>query len=152
MLHAMNIQTKYLGSLEIEESKVIEFPTGLPGFADETEFVLLDLPDNPIFQILQSMKSAHIAFIVTNPYQIYQDYTFQLDESILEGLQIKNEIEVAVLSIVTLKEPFNTSTLNLKAPIIINTNLKQGKQNILTVEDYPSKASIAPTVAEREVK
>jgi flagellar assembly factor FliW len=151
MINVMNIKTKYLNEIEIEESKVIQFPSGLPGFAGETEFVLLDLPDNPLFQILQSMKTSGIAFIVTNPYQIYKDYTFRLDESILQSLQIKNEKEVAVLSIVTLKEPFKTSTLNLKAPIIINSNLKQGKQYILTIEDYSSKASIVPVVPESEV-
>ncbi|MFC4023853.1 flagellar assembly protein FliW [Oceanobacillus longus] len=148
----MKIQTKYLSEVEIEEYKIIQFPFGLPGFVHETQFVLLDLPDNPIFQILQSIASANVAFIVTNPYQIYEEYTFELDESLMESLQIKKEIEVAVLSIVTLKNPFKTSTLNMKAPIIINTTLRQGKQYILNSEDYSSKASIIPPVAEREVK
>ncbi|WP_087972570.1 flagellar assembly protein FliW [Oceanobacillus rekensis] len=148
----MQIQTKYLSEVEIEDNKIIQFPFGLPGFTNETEFVLLDLPDNPLFQILQSMKTTTIAFIVTNPYQIYKKYTFQLDESILESLQIKNEKEVAILSIVTLKEPFKNSTVNLKAPIIINSNLKQGKQYILTIDDYSSKTSIVPVSSESEVK
>ncbi|MGJ9457624.1 flagellar assembly protein FliW [Oceanobacillus sp. CF4.6] len=148
----MKIQTKYLSEVEIEDYKIIQFPFGLPGFVHETQFVLLDLPDNPIFQILQSIASANVAFIVTNPYQIYEEYTFELDESLMESLQIKKEIEVAVLSIVTLKNPFKTSTLNMKAPIIINSALRQGKQYILNSDDYSSKAPIIPSVAEREVK
>ncbi|WP_067727096.1 flagellar assembly protein FliW [Oceanobacillus damuensis] len=148
----MNIQTKYLSEVEIEENKLIHFPFGLPGFAEETEFVLLDLPENPVFQILQSVKSAEIAFIVTNPYQLYQKYTFHLEESLLENLHINDEKEVAVLSIVTLKNPFHTSTLNLKAPIIINSNLKQGKQYILNTEEYSSQAPIVPPIPEGEVK
>ncbi|WP_337020113.1 flagellar assembly protein FliW, partial [Oceanobacillus massiliensis] len=84
--------------------------------------------------------------------QIYQDYTFQLDDNLLDSLQITNEREVAVLSIVTLKNPFSTSTLNLKAPIIFNSERKLGKQYILNIEDYSSKASIVPPIAEGNVK
>ncbi|RDW15668.1 flagellar assembly protein FliW [Oceanobacillus chungangensis] len=136
----MFIQTKYLGEVEINAEKIIQFPTGLPGFGDELEFVLLHLPDNPVFQILQSTNSANVAFIVTNPYLIYESYEVNLDENILETLQIKDERDVSVFAIVTLKDPFATSTLNLKAPIIINTTKKHGKQYILSTDAYPSKA------------
>ncbi|PAV31018.1 flagellar assembly protein FliW [Virgibacillus profundi] len=145
----MRIQTKYLGDLAIDESKIIQFPAGLPGFINETGFVLLDLPDNPVFQILQSVSSADTAFIVTNPYHIYRDYSFDLDNNLMESLEISNEKDVTVLTIVTLKKPFQTSTLNLKAPIIINPNSKLGKQYILNVDDYPTKASIAPGTPEK---
>ncbi|MUK90801.1 flagellar assembly protein FliW [Ornithinibacillus sp. L9] len=141
----MKIETKYLGEVEIEENIIIEFPSGLPGFVDETKFVLLDLPGNPIFQVLQSVRSVNVAFIVTNPYHFYRDYTFELDGNLLEALHIRVEKEVMVLSIITLKEPFHTSTINLKAPVIINQTKMFGKQYILNMEDYPSKASITPT-------
>lgn len=140
----MHIQTKYLGEIEIEEEKVIHFPAGLPGFVNETEFIILDLSGNPIFQILQSIKSVNTAFIVTNPYHVYQDYSVNLDDQILEFLQINNDKEVVVLTIVTLKKPFDRSTINLKAPIIINAASKRGKQYILNGNNYSTKASIAP--------
>lgn len=140
----MKIHTKYLGEVEIEDSMVIHFFGGIPGFLEETEFVLLDLPDNPVFQILQSVKSVNMAFIVTNPYHIYQDYAFDLDDNVLESLQIKKENEVVVLTIVTLKKSFNASTLNLQAPLIINSSNRKGKQYILNTDDHPTKAPIAP--------
>ncbi|WP_163970547.1 flagellar assembly protein FliW [Oceanobacillus halotolerans] len=142
----MNVQTKYLGELTIDREKVIQFPTGLPGFIEETKFVLLDLPENPVFQVLQSIHTKDVAFIVTNPYHFYQSYTFELDDSIIDPLAIKDSKDVVVLSIVTLKQPFENSTLNLKAPIIINAANQFGKQYILNIDDYPSKASIAPKV------
>lgn len=140
----MKIQTKYLSEMEIVEDKIIHFPTGLPGFIDETEFIVLDLPENPVFQILQSIKSVNTAFIVTNPYHMYQNYSVDLDDQLLELLEINNDQEVVVLTIVTLKKPFDTSTLNLKAPIIINAASKRGKQYILRSDNYATKASIAP--------
>src|SRR5690625_1797955 len=138
----MKIQTKYLGETEIEKSHIIHFTTGIPGFNEETEFVLMDIPGNAGFQILQSITSAGTAFIVTNLHQIYRDYTFELDDNLLEALQITSEKEVVVLTIVTVKDPFHYSTLNLKAPIIINPVSRKGKQYIINSDNYPSKAVI----------
>ncbi|SET09576.1 flagellar assembly factor FliW [Oceanobacillus limi] len=140
----MKIQTKYLGELEIDDSNVIQFPSGLPGFVDQTKFILLDLPGNSVFQILQSITSINIAFVVTNPYHFYKDYEFELDDNLLESIDIKHKQEVVVYSIVTLKEPFANSTMNLKAPLILNSTNKLGKQYILNMDHYPTNASITP--------
>lgn len=140
----MDIQTKYLGLVSIDETAIIHFQNGIPGFNDERQFVVLELPGNPLFQILQSVSTWNIAFILTNPHQFYQQYRFKLDDSTIEALSLQTEEDVAVFSIVTLKQPFETSTINLKAPLIINTQKKYGKQVILNDEDYPTKASITP--------
>lgn len=138
----MQLATKYFGEMDITSVNVIHFPTGILGFPQETEFVLLDLPDNPLFQILQSIKRKEIAFIVVNPYQLYEDYTFKLDDGIVKALQLSDETEIVVLSIVTLKQPFNTSTINLQAPIIINANKQQGKQFVINSDKYSTRVSI----------
>jgi len=146
----MNIETKYLGDMNIAEDKLIQFSSGIPGFSEETSFVLLDLPENPVFKILQSAKSPEVAFIITNPYVLYSDYTFELDDNVMESLNMISTGDVTVFVIVTLKNPFHTSTLNLKAPIIINPNRRLGKQYILNKENYLSKAPIIPAGSEKE--
>src|SRR5690625_243661 len=128
------VQTKYLGTVEIDKSKIIQFPSGIPGFIDELEFVLLDLPGHSIFQTLQSVKTSELAFIVVNPYHFYKKYEFRLEKYLLESLQIKSEQDVIVLAIVTLKQPFTRSTINLKAPLIINSNVSLGKQYVLNTD------------------
>ncbi|ASN04728.1 flagellar assembly protein FliW [Virgibacillus necropolis] len=138
----MRIQTKYLGEVDSNEELVINFFSGLPGFTNESKFMLLDLPGNPVFQILQSIITPDIAFVLTNPYHFHQDYAFELDSTVNESLKITNEKDVTVFSIVTLKDPFENSTLNLKAPIIINPTSKLGKQYILNVDNYLTKTSI----------
>lgn len=143
----MSVQTKYLGKVKVDSKNIINFPNGLPGFAQENQFTIMDLPENQFFQILQSMKTLELAFIVTNPYQLFEDYTFKLDSMILEKLKIEKQEEVLVLSIMTLISPFNESTLNLKAPIIINVKQKLGKQYILNEEEYPTKAPIVQSKA-----
>ncbi len=140
----MKLQTKYHGEVEVQETKIIHFPKGLPGFRDETDFIVLDLPDNPVFQLLQSTKTSALAFVITNPYLFYPDYTVDLHDDLIELLEIKTQEEVAVYTIVTLKDPFSESTMNLRAPIIINSSLWAGKQYISNDSAYSSKAPLTP--------
>lgn len=148
----MQIETKYVGAIEITEDHIIHIESGLPGFKDEDRFVLIDLPGNDVLQILQSIKTKELAFIVTNPHLFYKDYEFKLDDHIIETLQIEHERDVVVLSIMTIQEPFHTSTINLQAPLIINERNKRAKQYILSSEQYPVKAKISlPTSEEKGV-
>lgn len=140
----MKLHTKYLGEIVVDKEKIINFPKGLPGFPDETEFIILDFPNNTAFQLLQSIKTSALAFVITNPYLFYQEYTLNLDNSLVDLLGIKHQEDVAVYSIVTLNNPFSESTLNLRAPIIINSARFEGKQFILNDSDYSSRASITP--------
>src|SRR5699024_1650539 len=133
-----------------KEAQVIQFPAGLPGFIDETKYVLLDLPGNEAFQLLKSVPSEHIAIIVTDPYHFYHEYEFDLEQNVLVSVSIKSEEDVIVLTIVTLKDPFHTSTMNLKAPIILNSAEMHGKQYILNISDYSPKAPLSPSPVGKE--
>src|SRR5699024_813094 len=131
-----------LGEVTIDKKEILQFPNGLPGFTEEKEFILIDLPNNPLFQFLQSINNVDLAFIVTNPYNYYQRYTFELDKQTLTKLKITKEQEVDIKTIVTLQEPFNKSTLNLKAPLIINRTERLAKQYILQTNEYQTKSPI----------
>ncbi|MER2261226.1 MAG: flagellar assembly protein FliW [Psychrobacillus sp.] len=132
----MKINTAYMGEIEIEQSSLMTFDHGIPGFENEREFALIAIEDNDVFQVLQSIQTEALAFIVTNPYTITTNYNFELDEATVNALQVKNEKEVAVFAIVSLKETLDQSTINLKAPIILNTTNKKAKQVILNNEEY----------------
>lgn len=138
----MLIETKYLGEQEITNQKLLSFPLGLPGFQEEKSFVLLDIPGNGVLQLLQSVQSPMLAFIVTNPHMFYKEYNFSLDTPTIDTLKINEEKDIVILSIMTIHEPFDQSTINLKAPIIMNAKEKIGKQVILNQNDYPLKANI----------
>lgn len=148
----MIIQTKYLGETEITNDKIIKFESGLPGFEVERQFVLLDIAENVIFQILQSVKTPELAFFVVNPYLLFNDYSIQLNEHAIETLKIKDEQDVAVLTVMTVTEPFSDSTVNLKAPLVINLANKCGKQYILNDDEYSMRAKIPQHKIESGVK
>lgn len=132
----MKIKTAYMGEITIDPSEVLKFEHGIPGFENETSFVLLPLEDKSMYQILQSTKTEGLAFILTTPYAVVSDYNFDLDESTVKALEVKSETDVAVFSIVSLKETLNNSTVNLKAPIVLNTKNNKAKQVILDNEAF----------------
>ena len=127
----MNIETKFLGQVEIKDEEVISFEFGLPGFPDFHKFVLLPLDADFPLAVLQSTDEAQVGFVVAYPFVFKKDYVFEISDEDKEDLLIDNEEDVIAYSIVTLKETFPESTLNLLAPIIINSNKKLGKQIIL---------------------
>ncbi|HLR42059.1 MAG TPA: flagellar assembly protein FliW [Pseudogracilibacillus sp.] len=143
----MKIETKYLGEVVIEEENIIRFEAGLPGFDDEVDFVLLDLAENDAFQILQSVKTSNLAFVVTNPHLYYPEYEFTLEQPVIDALKIESEKSIAILSVLTLKDPFKESTINLQAPIIINNDTKYAKQYILNNDQFNMRARITETEA-----
>ena len=138
----MNIQTAFLGELEIDDSQTITFEHGLPGFEEEHKFALLHLDEDAVYQVLQSVQTPHVAFVAVNPF-VFTEYSFDLDETTVHSLSISSEEDVAVLSIVTVKEPFSQSTLNLKAPIVINTSSNKAKQTILEKSNFPLRHPIS---------
>ena len=143
----MLINTKFLGEVEIKESEILSFNQGLPGFPEYKQFILLSLDADLPLALLQSIEEATIGFIVAFPFAFKQDYAFDLSEEDKEDLHIEKEEEVLTYSIVTLQETFVDSTINLLAPVIINTNKKLGKQIVLQdSKAYPLRFPIKQAV------
>ena len=139
----MNIETKFLGQVTIEEKEILQFPNGLPGFEENKEFVILPLEKDSPFAILQSIKQQEIGFVIAIPFVFKKDYSFELMEEDKEELQIKSSEDLITYSIVSLKEPFNSSTLNLQAPLLINHKQKVAKQLVLQdANTYPLRFPI----------
>lgn len=135
----MIIKTKYHGEMEINHNEVIHFDYGLPGFQYEKTFVLLPLEPESPFVVLQSLNHPEVAFIMTTPFLFYPDYAFDLPGDAIEQLAIESEFDVTIYSILTIKEPFADSTINLIAPIIVNHQTKEAKQIVLQSDDYATK-------------
>lgn len=139
----MNIQTKFLGDVTITQEQIFQFETGIPGFADAKQFVLLPIESDITLATLQCVTEPAIGFIVAYPFAFKTDYAFDLTESDKEELQLEKEEDALVYSIITLKETFEASTMNLLAPIVLNKETKRGKQLILQSGDrYPLRHPI----------
>lgn len=116
----------------------LTFKKGLPGFELLLNFELENLENNEKFKILKS-KEEDISFVTTSPFEIYKDYEINLNDETIKELQIENPEDVLVLTIITLGKTLQESTINLKAPIIINIKSNLGRQYILQTDKYETK-------------
>lgn len=147
----MKIETKFLGQVEIQESEIMTFENGLPGFPEEKKYILLGLDADLPIAILQSTENVQLGFIVAYPFAFKNDYAFDLSEEDKKDLKLDDDKDVAVYSVLTLKEEFSDSTMNLLAPIILNKKEKLGKQIVLQdSEQYPLRYQVV--IAEGSVK
>ena len=144
----MKINTKYNGEMELKEEDILHFEKGIPGFPSQTKFVQVPLTEDGLFQVLQSVTDAEIGFIITDPFFYKKDYDFVLEDGVVESLEIQRTEEIKVSVIITPHEPFNESTANLQAPVIINKNNNKARQVILTNTTYLTKH---PLFAEESV-
>ncbi|MTT31562.1 flagellar assembly protein FliW [Terrilactibacillus sp. BCM23-1] len=141
----MKIETKYFGEQTIDENEIISFPQGIPGFLEEKAFILQ--PFGEAFFVLQSIQHANIAFVLTSPFFYYRDYEIDLPNPLVEQLEIKDAKDAGVFVIVHIHDPFKDSTVNLKAPIIINQREQLGKQYIINDTKYSTKQRLEPLKA-----
>ena len=141
----MKIDTKFLGQVEVQKEQLITFKEGIPGFPDEKQFVLIPFGENTPFIILQSTNTVQIGFVLAFPYLFKTDYAFDLSDEDVETLSVEKQEDIITYAIVTLKDTLPNSTINLLAPIVINTQKRQGKQIILNDNNkellhYPLKS------------
>jgi flagellar assembly factor FliW len=127
----MKIATKFLGEVEIVEQDILTFEHGLLGLEEEREFVLLPIDADLPLALLQSVQHVEIGFVVAYPFAFKKDYSFDISEEDREQLQIDKQEDVLTYAIVTMKETFQESTINLLAPVILNIDKKLGKQIVL---------------------
>ena len=135
----MQINTKYLGKMQIKEEDIILFEEGIPGFENLKKFIILSLQENAPFFVLQSIEEESIAFPILPTFEFFPDYDIEITEQQQRELQIESIEQVAVYSIVVIPEEIEKMTANLQAPLVININNRKGKQIILEKADYPIK-------------
>jgi flagellar assembly factor FliW len=138
------ISTKYFGETEIDDSRIITFPNGLPAFEDIKEYVLLELPGNNLFHCLQSISHPEVAFLLIRPWSFFSDYDIELPKSDLEELGIAKQEQVAIYNIVTIPADAKKMTANLLGPIVINNETLKAKQVILHDSGYSTKHLLFP--------
>lgn len=136
----MKINTRYFGEMEIDEKEIIRFEQGIPGFIEEKQFVVIPFGDEETpLNVLQSLNTHTLAFVIVNPFLFFKDYEFNITEPITNQLQLNDEKEIAVYVILTVQDPFEKTTANLKAPIVVNVEKGYGKQIVLNDEQYFTK-------------
>ncbi|AGC69532.1 flagellar assembly factor FliW [Thermoclostridium stercorarium subsp. stercorarium DSM 8532] len=134
----MQLNTKHFGVIEVDEKEILYFPSGIPGFENVRKFVLLGRQeaDSPFFW-LQCVDKPDLAFVVTDPFYIKEDYYVDVDDEEIAEIEINDPENVLTLAIVTIPEDIRFMTVNLKAPVLINMKNNMGKQVIMKNDTFP---------------
>ncbi len=132
---AMKINSTRFGQIEVDEDKLIEFPQGMIGFAGQKRYVLLEhAPGSPVHW-LQSVDVPELAFPVVNPDRFVEGYVVQAPADLAEILGPFGAEDLWLGTVMTLSSS-GAPTINLKAPVVMNSRTRRGVQFVLD-EDLP---------------
>ncbi len=133
----MIIETDRFGSFDTKDNKMIEFPLGIPGFEELHSFIILEIAQTKPIYWLQSTENKHIALPVILTFEVLDDYYIDIRENELEDLFVESQNDLLVMNVVVIPENVEAMTVNLAAPIVINTRRGIGKQIIVDAQALP---------------
>ncbi len=128
----------------IEESGIINCPTGLLGFPHTHRFMILESDvDQPIFRWLQSVDDSEVAFLVADPEIFIENYWETVSVSDLSDCDLQPfEMPIFLVIITVPAEDPYTMTANLLAPLVLSPRTKTIKQVVLSNSNYSSQHPI----------
>ena len=134
----MKIDTRYFGENEIGDEKILHFEQGLFGFEEYKDYtVLYDIEEEePFFSWLQCVTEKALAFPIVNPFKVKEDYNPVVEDALLSPIGECSAEDLLVFLLATVPADPKKTTVNMKAPLVINTVNRQGIQIIVENDDY----------------
>ncbi|GAA0137580.1 flagellar assembly protein FliW [Paenibacillus sp. YSY-4.3] len=133
----MIVNTARFGEIEVNRDSSWTFLVPLLGFEDYRNFVNISDNNSP-FEFIQSLEEENLTFVLTDPFLFCPEYEFTLEQRWLDLLRIEQADQVIVRSVVTVRSPSDIS-MNLKAPIIMNSITREAAQIILDRPEYSAR-------------
>ncbi len=128
-------KTKF-GEIDIKEEEILTFEDGLPGFEHLTKFAIISRGMDPIMWLV-SLEDENVALPVINPWIVRVDYKVDVPKDAVESLGIQKEEDVQVWAVLVIPtDSPDNMTINLLAPIIVNTKNGKAAQVVLDNPEY----------------
>lgn len=123
---------------------VIELVHPMPGFPDVHHVTLGPLDGAGLLSALRAVDRPGLKFL-TVPSSVFRpDFTPVIDDEVAAALGIDDVDEVLVLLIVHAGPTLATTTVNLRAPVIVNTTAGLAAQVILDDQSLAVDAPLLP--------
>lgn len=140
------IETRF-GTMEFAEDQSISMPRGVLGFADHTEFGLAYLPNKFIDQLmlLQSFSDPDTSFLVL-PIDINAGIIDEADLTAACATMNVDPDNAVFAVIVTIRDVGGQPqiTTNLRAPLVIDVESRDGWQYVLPNGKYSIRHDLTP--------
>lgn len=133
---------EFFKNLVYSNDDILTFPSGIPGFENNKQFVIVSIPEYAPFEWLVCIDGSRLRFAIINPLLFASDYAPKIVKEQIEDLAIAKPEELLLYVIVTIRENPLESTANLIGPILINRLKKIGKQIIIDDDRYTTQEPI----------
>ena len=143
----MQIDTIRFGQVDIDETKLINFAEGMPGLEEYHDYALLRFEDSYPIMWLQSTEDRGICLPVLDTFAVIEGYVFDIDDTDVGELAINGPEDLYVVSVLVIPEDIRKMTVNLAAPVVINTTLGKAKQVLLSGSEYNVRAPAFPEIS-----
>jgi flagellar assembly factor FliW len=136
----MLLDTTRFGQIEVDQTRIINFPKGLLGFPSYTGYVLIEPGPDSYFWWLQSTQTPDLAFVVTDPSLFVPSYRVPLKPEQMQELAITKLEEAQVFVIVNKRG--NQLTGNLQGPLVVHVERKVGEQLVLSDRRFTTRVPL----------
>lgn len=135
------VESEHLGSLELDDSSVIEFPAGIIGFPELHRYAMVAAEESGIYTWLQSVDEPALAFLAVVPAVFFPDYAPVIPDDECAAIGLTEPEDAQLLCLVTVGD--DSVTANLLGPIVLNVRNRTARQVVLADTGLPTKAPIA---------
>ena len=129
-------------TLDYLTERMLTFDDGIPGFPEAKRWVLVDLSEDSVFQLLRSLDVPDVEIIVCVPWLYFPDYAPVLEDQDQDGLELESVEDVVLFCAVTLDGESRTATMNLLGPFVVNSRTRRGRQVVLAESEYTTRVPI----------
>ena len=151
----MVAETKFFGTIDIEDDKIIEFPMGIIGFEDYKKFALIydsEKEERSKISWLQSLDEPLLALPVINPIDIMDEYNPIIEDELTKIIGDPADVDLLILVSMSIPSDLTKMTANLKAPFIINATKCMAMQVIVENADYDIKFNVYDAIEKIKAK
>ncbi|MBE5953812.1 MAG: flagellar assembly protein FliW [Lachnospiraceae bacterium] len=138
----MVAETKFFGTIDIEDDKIINFPNGIIGFENLKNFALIydsEREERSKISWLQSMEEPLMVLPVINPLDLMDNYTPTIEDELMKTIGDPADADLLIFVSLSIPSDITMMTANLKGPFIINTVDRKAMQVIVENQEYPVK-------------
>ena len=145
----MEINANYFGQVSYDKNEAIHIINGLIGFEAYTEYLPIPFhEDNDSLISLQCLEDETLSFILMNPFGLLNDYTPSLSGQDMKELDAETAEDLSYYVICVMRDSVAESTVNLKAPLVVNVRSRQARQVILDQSEYTFRHVIGDMIKE----
>ena len=142
----MEINAKYFGQVSYEENETIHIPIGFEAY---TEYLPIPFhEENDSLISLQCLQDEALSFILMNPFGLLADYSPSLSREDLKALGTESAEDLSYYVICVMRDSVAESTVNLKAPLVVNARSRQARQVILDQAEYTFRHVLGEMIKE----